>query len=100
MVLKSQIDLRALAVDFPVMARRLNDPHTFFPCYECDVLFVSQGLVAEDMEIVLSIPGEVIAYNHKKKFVTKKCDTRLRLDDRAVWYRVYSSYRYVELLSV
>ena len=84
MVLKSQIDLRALAVDFPVMARRLTDPHTFFPCYECDVLFVSQGLVAEDMEIVLSIPGEVIAYNHKKKFVTKKCDTRLRLDDRAV----------------
>ncbi|KAJ8449412.1 hypothetical protein Cgig2_002544 [Carnegiea gigantea] len=97
-VLKSQIDLRALAVDFPVMARRLNDPHTFFPCYKCDVLFVSRGLVAEDMKIMLCIPGEVIVYNHKKKF-KKLCDTRLRPDDRAVWYRCSSIMRiYIKLV--
>ncbi|KNA22184.1 hypothetical protein SOVF_036370 [Spinacia oleracea] len=91
--LRSVIDLKALAMDFPVMARRSNNPHPIFPRYECDVLSVVQGYDDEDLEVSLSIPGEVISYNHEKRSAKKLCDLRLRPDDREVWYRVYSSYQ-------
>ncbi|CAO2819481.1 unnamed protein product [Amaranthus hypochondriacus] len=91
--LRIVIDLKALAVDFPIMGRRSNNPHPIFPRFECDVLSVIRGFDDEDLEIVLSIPGEVIAYNHVKKSARKLCDSRIKAKDREVWYRVYASYR-------
>uniref|UniRef100_A0A803L5F8 F-box associated beta-propeller type 1 domain-containing protein n=2 Tax=Chenopodium quinoa TaxID=63459 RepID=A0A803L5F8_CHEQI len=91
--LRSLIDLKALAKDFPIMARRSSNPHPFLPRYECDVLSVVQGHYDEDLEVVLSIPGEVITYNHEKRSAKKLCDLKVRPYERAVWYRVYSSYQ-------
>lgn len=91
--LRSVIDLKALAIDFPIMGRRSNSPHPFFPRYECDVLSIVQGHDDEDLEVILSAPGEVIAYNHEKRSFRKLCDLILRPDVRGVWYRVYSSYQ-------
>ncbi|XP_057521406.1 F-box protein At5g07610-like [Amaranthus tricolor] len=91
--LRVVIDLKALAVDFPIMGRRSNNPHPIFPRFECDVLSVIRGFDDEDLEILLSIPGEVITYNHVKKSARKLCDSRIKAEDRQVWYRVYASYR-------
>lgn len=40
-VLMTRIDLKVLAVDFPIMGRRSNGKHPFFPHYECDMLSIS-----------------------------------------------------------
>ncbi|KAL9231145.1 hypothetical protein vseg_006403 [Gypsophila vaccaria] len=91
--LKTRIDLKALAMNFPVIGRRSNSPNPFFGRYEADILSLIQRHDDEDFEVILSVPGEVISYNHVKKSATKLCDLRLRADDRAVWYRIYSSYQ-------
>ncbi|KAJ8436323.1 hypothetical protein Cgig2_005247 [Carnegiea gigantea] len=81
-ILKTQIDLKCLSIDFPIMARRSNDPHPFFSSYECDVLFISHDWGEEGVEVVLSIPGQVIAYNQERTCARKLCDLQLGPDDR------------------
>ncbi|KAK9698805.1 hypothetical protein RND81_08G132200 [Saponaria officinalis] len=93
--LKTRIDLQALAMNFPVIARRSNNPNPLFGRYEADILALVQHHDDDDddFEVILSIPGEVISYDNIKKSATKLCDLRIRAEDRAVWYRIYSSYQ-------
>ncbi|XP_074315906.1 F-box protein At5g07610-like [Silene latifolia] len=91
--LKTWIDLQVLAMDFPLIARRSKNPHPLFGRYEADIISVVQDQYYEDFEVILAIPGEVIAYNPVRKFATNLCDLRLSGDDRAVWYRIYSCYQ-------
>ncbi|XP_021768513.1 F-box protein At5g07610-like [Chenopodium quinoa] len=96
---KFRIDLGALARKFPSMARRSLGGY-MDSSYECDVLSVFRGQNKNShYKVLLSIPGEVIAYNHKMKTSWKVCDLKVRAEERRVWYRVYSAYEYYETIS-
>lgn len=51
-------------------------------CYRSVVV---QSWGDEDVKVLLSIPGEVIAYNVDKKLAKMLCRLRVRPDDRTVW---------------
>jgi len=96
--LKSKIELDALAFNFPKMTKEINYQNPRFR-YQCHVLSVLRGRNGKVVKIILSIPGEVIAYNCKKKTAWKICNSKLEAKDRRLWYGVYDAYDYFETLS-
>ncbi|KAL2903069.1 hypothetical protein RDABS01_028151 [Bienertia sinuspersici] len=97
--LKFRFNLNLLAAKFPVMARHFGSHHLFSE-YECDVLCINHADSDDDMEMVLSIPGEVIFFNLKKKTSMKVRDPIFGSCDVTIWYKTYSVYEYFETLSL
>ncbi|KAK9698804.1 hypothetical protein RND81_08G132100 [Saponaria officinalis] len=98
--LKSRLNLNVLVTNYPCIARNFGF-HPLFSEYECDVLSVDNNSGdEEDMEVVLSIPGEVVVFNLKKKTSVKMHDPVFRPSDVTIWYKVHSVYEYFETLSL
>uniref|UniRef100_A0A803L5F6 F-box associated beta-propeller type 1 domain-containing protein n=1 Tax=Chenopodium quinoa TaxID=63459 RepID=A0A803L5F6_CHEQI len=66
--LKFRVSLNVLIAKFPVMARNFGRHPYLFSELECDVLCIYHARADGDMEIVLSVPGEVIFFNLEKNF--------------------------------
>jgi hypothetical protein len=97
--LKFWLNLNVLIPKYPAIAKHFGF-HPLFTEYECDVLCVNRAGSDEDMEFVLSIAGEIIFLNLKKKtsievrnFVFSSCDV-------TIWYRTYSVFEFCEILSL
>ncbi|KAL9231144.1 hypothetical protein vseg_006402 [Gypsophila vaccaria] len=98
--LKSRLNLNVLVTNYPCIARNFGF-HPLFSEYECDVLSVdNHSRDEDDMEIVLSIPGEVVVFNLKKKTSEKMQDPVFRPSDVTIWYKVHSVYEHFETLSL
>ncbi|XP_074315409.1 F-box protein At5g07610-like [Silene latifolia] len=98
--LKSRLNLNVLVTKYPSIARHFGF-HPLFSEYECDVLsVVHSGDEDEDLEVVLSIPGEVVTFNLKKKTSTEMHDPVFRPSDVTIWYKTHSVYEYFETLSL
>ncbi|CAO2819482.1 unnamed protein product [Amaranthus hypochondriacus] len=97
--LKFRLNLNVLIPKFPAIARHFGF-HPLFTEYECDVLCVNHAGRDEDMEIVLSIPGEIIFLNLKKKSSTKVRDPVFSSCDVTIWYKTYSVFEFCETLSL
>lgn len=66
--------------------------------YKCHVLSVFRGQNREVLEIIMSIPGEVIAYDCKKKTYRKMYESKLSAKDKKIWYGIYHVYECFESL--
>ncbi|KMT11874.1 hypothetical protein BVRB_5g104470 [Beta vulgaris subsp. vulgaris] len=97
--LKFRVNLNVLIAKIPTMARHFGFHPLFSEC-ECDVLRINHAGSDEDMEIVLSVPGEVVFFNLKKKTLTKVQDPVFRSCDVTIWYKTYSVYEHFETLSL
>ncbi|XP_021757497.1 F-box protein At5g07610-like [Chenopodium quinoa] len=95
---KCKIELNELALHFPKMSMKTypRDPHFM---YQCHVLSVFRGHNGEFEEIIMSIPGEVIAYNCKEKTSRKIYKSRKSEKEKKVWYGIYQVYDFVESIS-
>ncbi|XP_021757496.1 F-box protein At5g07610-like [Chenopodium quinoa] len=98
--LKFRVNLNVLIAKFPVMARNFGRHPSLFSELECDVLCIYHARANEGMEIVLSVPGEVIFFNLEKKNVSVVQDKVFRPSDVTIWYKTYLVYEYFETLSV
>ncbi|XP_021775759.1 F-box protein At5g07610-like [Chenopodium quinoa] len=65
--LKFRVNLNVLIAKFLAMARNFGRHPYLFSELECDVLCINHAGSNEDMEIMLSVPGEVIFFNLGKK---------------------------------
>lgn len=74
------IDLSAFARKFPSIARKSYDGYIPDMSYECDVLSIIRRQTKNNhFKVLLSVPGEVIAYKHKKKTSWIVCESKVRL---------------------
>ncbi|XP_021768512.1 F-box protein At5g07610-like [Chenopodium quinoa] len=95
---KCKIELDVLASQFPKMSMKTNSRNPHF-LYQCHVLSVFRGHNGEFEEIIMSIPGEVIAYNCKEKTSRQIYKSRKSEKEKKIWYGIYQVYDFVESIS-
>lgn len=98
--LKFRVNLNVLIAKFPAMARNFGRHPYLFSELECDMLCINHAGSNEDMEIVLSVPGEVIFFNLEKKTFLITQDQVFRPCDVTIWYKTYSVYEFFETLTI
>ena len=94
--LTCRVNLNVLAVEFPKMMMdiRFDDPRFM---YQCQVLSILKDQDGDIERIIMSIPGEVIVYDFKKKSSWKICKTSEK--DKVLWYGIYHVFEYFESIS-
>ncbi|XP_021856554.2 F-box protein At5g07610 isoform X1 [Spinacia oleracea] len=97
-VFKSKVELNVMASQFPNMDMGIDYHHPQF-MYQCQVLSVFRGHNGEVIEVIMSIPGEVIAYDCKSKKSRQICKSKESGKEREIWYGVYQVFEYYESIS-
>ncbi|XP_021743297.1 F-box protein At5g07610-like [Chenopodium quinoa] len=100
--LKCVVDLDVLATNFPSMARNFYNTSVFSRIYECNVLCVVENGNEVDeighVNLVVSIPGEILYFNPLTKASKKIAQLRISPFDESVWFRDFILHEYFETI--
>ncbi|XP_074266152.1 F-box protein At5g07610-like [Silene latifolia] len=95
---KYRVDLDVLKPTFMIMGRHWGFPTQFSEC-ENDVLAINGASSDESLEIVLSIPGQVIVL-HFENITASIPYPVFRYADEPIWLRIHSAFQFFETVSL